>query len=377
MKKLLLPVLFITSFFSFCQNHLVAEKPLFNGVSQDFPEKYKLQDLKFKTQDFISKNLDQAFIKKFLPVGDTIEFNIQYTINKEGLVNPEDIFVNTEVDFFNLKIKSVLVKLPKFKPATSIGPSKNINYTINFTPEFYVNQLHKLVPVYRYDFPNISLDIYDDETELFELAKSLGYDVKSKNKITNVVHFETDENLNVKNIRVFTENKLFSKKISPFLTNLNENDKTLHSQLKKNTNYVVFIHLFLRYKEVEIAEFPVFPKCEKYSKNDKRSKCFESKLSSFIYKKFDDRVLSNIHSSGVFQIRVFFKIDTTGSISEVKVIAPHPKLTDETKRIMNLLPKMIKPGYDKDGIPINVPFYIPIKFEIQKNSTPKFNPYKN
>jgi protein TonB len=57
-----------------------------------------------------------------------------------------------------------------------------------------------------------------------------------------------------------------------------------------------------------------------------------------------------------------FKIDSNGSIQEVKARAPHPKLEEEAIRVINLIP-YLKPATFK-GKPVTVAYSLPIKFKI-------------
>ncbi|MDO6761035.1 energy transducer TonB [Tamlana sp. 2_MG-2023] len=111
-----------------------------------------------------------------------------------------------------------------------------------------------------------------------------------------------------------------------------------------------------------IENVPVFPGCEKGSNNEKRD-CMSKKISQFVNKKFNTELASELGLSGRQRINVIFKIDKTGSITGVRARAPHPGLEKEAARVINLLPKM-KPGKQR-GKPVNVPYSLPIIFQVQ------------
>ena len=57
-------------------------------------------------------------------------------------------------------------------------------------------------------------------------------------------------------------------------------------------------------------------------------------------------------------LRIAFKINKFGKISDIKVKAPHPKIKEEVIRVMKLLPKM-KAGKQRGktvGVKYNIPF---------------------
>ena len=58
-----------------------------------------------------------------------------------------------------------------------------------------------------------------------------------------------------------------------------------------------------------------------------------------------------------------FKIDKEGNIIDIKARAKHPNLEKEAIRVISLLPKLIKPGYQR-GKPVIVPYSLPIIFNV-------------
>ncbi|MFL0354151.1 energy transducer TonB [Xanthomarina sp. GH4-25] len=111
-----------------------------------------------------------------------------------------------------------------------------------------------------------------------------------------------------------------------------------------------------------IENVPVFPGCESGNNEDKKA-CMNEKLQKFIQKKFNTDLAGDLGLSGIQKISVFFKIDKTGDIVDVKARAPHPRLEEEAKRVVGMLPKM-KPGKQR-GKAVRVPYYLPIKFQVQ------------
>ena len=113
----------------------------------------------------------------------------------------------------------------------------------------------------------------------------------------------------------------------------------------------------------KVEKVPVFPGCEKESTNEGRRKCFETKMSNFINKKFNTHIASDYGLEGIQKIFVQFKVNKDGEITDIKARAPHPALEKEAQRVVDKLPKMT-PGMQRDT-PVSVIYLQPIKFKVQ------------
>lgn len=112
-----------------------------------------------------------------------------------------------------------------------------------------------------------------------------------------------------------------------------------------------------------IEDIPVFPGCERGTKAEKKA-CFMQKISKHINKKFNSGLASDLGlSAGKKRIFVMFKIDKTGSITEIQARAPHPRLQKEAERVVKTLPKMT-PGKQR-GRPVSVRYSLPISFLVE------------
>ena len=112
-----------------------------------------------------------------------------------------------------------------------------------------------------------------------------------------------------------------------------------------------------------IENVPIFPGCENEKGNEAKKQCMSDNISKFVNKKFDTDLASELGLTGRQRINVIFKIDKTGNIVGIQARAPHPGLEKEAKRVIGLLPKM-KPGKQR-GKPVNVPYSLPILFQVQ------------
>ena len=113
-----------------------------------------------------------------------------------------------------------------------------------------------------------------------------------------------------------------------------------------------------------IDKVPVFPGCENLNDEEAKKSCFNKEMSTFIVENFNQDLAKTLNLSGSVKISVFFKIDNQGNITEAKARAIKPELQEEAIRVVNMLPKMT-PGMH-NGKAVNVPYYLPIRFQIKE-----------
>lgn len=111
-----------------------------------------------------------------------------------------------------------------------------------------------------------------------------------------------------------------------------------------------------------IDNVPIYPGCESYSSNEEQKLCFSRKIEEFAMINFNTELAQELKLTGVNRIIVLFKIDKQGDVTNIKVRAPHPKLEEEARRVIQKLPKMT-PGKQK-GKAAGVMYSLPIVFEI-------------
>ena len=111
---------------------------------------------------------------------------------------------------------------------------------------------------------------------------------------------------------------------------------------------------------------PIYPGCEEVDSSEFKN-CFSESIMEYLntilqYPKMalELGIQEDIHVS--------FIIDSTGTVSDVKIIKGENKsLREEAIRIVSLLPKM-KPATQRDR-PVSVLFTIPIYFKLKKKET--------
>ena len=115
-----------------------------------------------------------------------------------------------------------------------------------------------------------------------------------------------------------------------------------------------------------VEQAPTFPGCEAED-NETRKKCTENAISKFINKNFNTDIARALELSGQQRINCIFKIDQEGNISYVQTRAPHPRLSEEADRVINMLPRF-NPGMQR-GKPVIVPYSLPINFTLEGTSS--------
>tara|TARA_B100000780_G_scaffold4921_1_gene3923 strand:- start:1086 stop:1700 length:615 start_codon:yes stop_codon:yes gene_type:complete len=111
-----------------------------------------------------------------------------------------------------------------------------------------------------------------------------------------------------------------------------------------------------------IQNVPRFLQCFLVDQNDARA-CFQEQMNAHIRRNF--RYPEIAQEMGI-QGRVYinFTINECGFIENIRTRSPDKLLDDEAIRIINLIPRLL-PGTMDDGLPVRVPFSLPITFRLQ------------
>jgi protein TonB len=133
-----------------------------------------------------------------------------------------------------------------------------------------------------------------------------------------------------------------------------------------NSNNIILEKLPLEPVDVDfinVEQVPIYPGCEKKKNNFERKKCMSDKINKLVLHKFNGGLASDYGLSGIQKIRVNFKIDKNGEVTDIETYAPHPKLEAEAERVISKIPKM-KPGMQHDK-PVGVIYTLPIVFQVE------------
>lgn len=113
-----------------------------------------------------------------------------------------------------------------------------------------------------------------------------------------------------------------------------------------------------------VENVPVYEGCDDTKlNNEELKKCMSDAVKKHVITNFNTKKATRGTPRGVVRIYVSFKVSKTGEIEGIKVRAPNKKLEKETLRVIKLIPKLKKPGYQK-GKPVIVPYSLPIVFTV-------------
>ncbi|NJW52356.1 M56 family metallopeptidase [Salinimicrobium oceani] len=109
-----------------------------------------------------------------------------------------------------------------------------------------------------------------------------------------------------------------------------------------------------------IDEVPVFPGCEALESNDARKECMSQNINEFVNQNFNTSLGQELNLTGINRVYVQFKVSKEGVVEIMGVRAKHPKLEEEARRVINMIPAMI-PG-KQQGKEVGVLYSLPIIF---------------
>ena len=112
-----------------------------------------------------------------------------------------------------------------------------------------------------------------------------------------------------------------------------------------------------------VEKAPVYPGCKNSPKDEARD-CFSRNIQDLFVNNFNFNLPNELGLPvGKNRSLIFFTINRSGGINNVKVTANHPRMKDEMQRIVVLLPK-IKPGSQR-GKAVNIKFAFPFTINVQ------------
>ena len=118
----------------------------------------------------------------------------------------------------------------------------------------------------------------------------------------------------------------------------------------------------LIFNVAEVDKIALFPGCENLD-NEQSKKCFAKEIAKVINKNFNLELANDLNLENEVKITTMFHINENGDLVNIKARAPHEKLVDEAKRVLNLVPKL-QPAI-KDEKPVKISYSLPIKFQIK------------
>ncbi len=114
-----------------------------------------------------------------------------------------------------------------------------------------------------------------------------------------------------------------------------------------------------------VEQVPIYPGCEERD-NEKQRKCTSDAINKFVQRKFNTAIAEEVGFNGRVRINVIFRINKNGDVVSIQSRANHPRLEEEVKRVLALIPKM-RPGKQR-GFAVTVPYSLPIIFQTDGES---------
>lgn len=118
-----------------------------------------------------------------------------------------------------------------------------------------------------------------------------------------------------------------------------------------------------------IIEFsPIFPGCASFNSKSERKQCFSKKIQEHIAANFNISFVNTLNlPEGRKRATAMFTITKEGTIETILARSPHERVTEEVKRVLNLLPQMT-PGR-QSGRNVSVRYTLPIIFNVDASGT--------
>ena len=113
---------------------------------------------------------------------------------------------------------------------------------------------------------------------------------------------------------------------------------------------------------IQVESPPEFKNTPQTISAKEKREYFSKQISSIVSKNFNTSVCLDL--TGKQRVYTQFKIDSLGFVKDIKTRAHHPKLEEEAKRTIKLLPQFI-PAKQK-GKPVSIVYNLPIFFQIEE-----------
>lgn len=296
---------------------------------------------------------------------NNLSLKINFTITKDGsLLN-----CSSKVpEIFKEEVYKTLKSFPKVK---NTGSLENACHTI------YIKYKKGKVPSIENYFKSVNGSIpkkIDERFAAYIETKLSNEDLlkadlnRVNNKLT--ISFKLNEDKQPYNIKTNSRSLILEEKIIEAFKNYPINDFKFSDTNKFNIYKIpvlIFNNNQIEIKPNELVLFkriPIFPGCENSNDLQSARKCINTKVQKHFSQKFDFNIANRLGlSSGTKKILIQFKINKEGIINDIKVKSPHPEISNEVIRIMNLLPK-VEPAV-QNGKKVAIRFEIPFTLIVQ------------
>ncbi|PKV48200.1 BlaR1 peptidase M56 [Aquimarina sp. MAR_2010_214] len=119
----------------------------------------------------------------------------------------------------------------------------------------------------------------------------------------------------------------------------------------------------------EIDKIPTTKTCKEITDKSQMRKCVSDEIKKFVNTNFNIKAIQPYAKPGINRIYVRFKIDNTGTITDVNARGPAAALEIEAKRVVSSIPPMIPGEYE--GKKVAVLYSLPIIIQIKEDKSEK------
>lgn len=293
------------------------------------------------------------------------ETNIYFkcSLNKEGR-----LFLNDSKKPLKYidEIKRTIASFPLIEtPGTFNNGQNKASYSVSIPYKKGEENVYKESDIYSDSFSKPTTD--NDFSKY--LTQKLPEGITEKvnlNRLNNKLNlfFELDNNDKPFNIRTSARsNYIETEIIAAFkqypIEKLNFIDKSpINSYILQIFSFDGSKSIINTNTVINYQKIPLFPGCENSISYDAAKKCFSMGVQKHFSTKFNADLPKQLGlSKGRKRVFIGFKIDKNGDIIDIKIKAPHIKIEEEVRKVMEQMPK-VKPGF-QSGKAVDIKYSIP------------------
>lgn len=278
---------------------------------------------------------------------------VGFKIDKAGFV--KDIKARGPSEALEAEAKRVIATLPQFIPGKQKGRLVVVPFSIPI-----VFEVKGDTNLEAYTNPNID-QVTKSHNELVTQRNRVLKNSSKENPVVIQLNNQIDslkkelkKSLNLNSLENFKKDK----------ATISDNEKQMITYLQEELNKQnrdLDILEEISFSSVEIS--PTHPSCLKLSSDIEKRKCTSNAVNTFVGKNFNTNIANSLDIPvGKQRISTQFTINKQGNVTNIKARGPHPKLEEEAKRVLKLLP-IFNPGKE-NGKVIDVLYDLPIVFQI-------------
>lgn len=338
---------------------ILVETPIISNNCKDLTY---YEDLETCFKEEVKKHM-YAVLDFSILTKETETLFIQFNINKNGkLVDNKSKVPSYFLEELNKALNS-------FNKINSIATINNELVEESYSFSIAINSDEK--PVYK-DLFSIAKKLAKPTTDnsfSTYLAKNLSKEFIDKadlNRINNSLYlsFELDNKKKPTNLTSNSRSEALEKVLFNLLKKYDVESFNFSDTSKFNRHSIQILSfeegktIINTSTSLTSERYIVFPGCETSKDIKELRNCFNKGVQQHFIKEFNASLPNQLGlSKGRKRIFIGFKIDTNGSVTDVKVRAPHVAIMREVKRVLFNLPK-VSPGRQR-GENINVSYNIP------------------